>query len=150
MVSYNCAKCNEEFDNKADCDIHEKIKACMIMLYVDKEYFEEFEEVPYFSELYSYKQNASSEKIQVIEAKDGEKIYKCKFCDNVFSRVDSLSRHTKKFCNIKKELEALKANNQHLVNERPPPDPELGDFDMEDFKNKFDELMQNYIANRKS
>lgn len=152
MPTYNCSKCNEEFNDKKEYEMHEKLEPCVIRLYVDKGYYEVFEEVPYFSEPYSFKQNASGDKIQVVKVEEGEKVYQCKFCDNVFSRVDSLSRHTKKFCKIKKELEALKEKNPHLEDERekPSPEPELLDFDMDDFKNKFDELVQNYIDNRKT
>lgn len=155
MSDMKCHFCNEEFNKKNEYEEHIKLEPCVIRLYIDKEYYDEFEKVPYFSELYSFKQNASGDNIQIIAKpeKEGDKeqrIFQCKFCDGTFSRIDSLSRHTKKFCKVKKEIEALKVNNPHLEDERAPEEPDLGDFDMEDFKQKFDELMQNYIANRKT
>jgi uncharacterized C2H2 Zn-finger protein len=147
-MDFKCNKCKEIFAIKKEYDEHVKLEECVIYMYIDKDKYKVFEKVPYFSKLYSFKQNMSGDNIEVFVQKD--KIYQCKFCDGIFSRVDSLSRHTKKFCKVKKELEDLKEKNPHLDDERPPKETDLGDFDVEDFKEKFDILMQNYITNRKS
>jgi hypothetical protein len=168
MQYYKCPKCEEEFMEKSKYNEHIKLEPCVIRMYIDKYNYDEYEKIPpFFSEHVNFKkmlvgnnhqyrplsENSEEEHYQKedneqidTEPKIETKIYQCKLCDNTFSRVDSMSRHTKKFCKVKKELEALKERNPHLIDERI----ENGDFDMEDFKQKIDEIMQNYFANKKT
>lgn len=155
MQVNKCPNCDEEFKKKSDFDEHIKLEPCLIRMYIDKEYYDEYDKIPsFFSEHVSFKKmivgNCPQYKtLQTIQEKDGDKeqkIFQCKLCDNTFSRADSLGRHNKKFCKVKKELEPLKLSNPHLIDER---DEDLGDFDMEDFKQKIDEVMQNYISEQK-
>ena len=157
-----CPKCDEEFKKKSEYEEHMKLEPCVIRLFINKAHYDTYEKVPEFlSEHVNFKKmilGNSYQKQTVVheedeegkegkEGKDGKehKVFKCKICDNIFSRADSLSRHVKKFCKIKKELDPLKATNPHLQDDR---DEDLGDFDMEEFKDKIDELMQNYLANK--
>ena len=81
-MEYKCDKCEEIFTIKKEYEEHMKLEPCVIRMYVDKGDYETFEEVPYFSELYSFKQNASGDNIQrVKQEENGEKIYQCKFCE---------------------------------------------------------------------
>lgn len=165
MQTYECPKCEEEFKQKSKYDEHIKLEPCLIRMYIDKYNYDEYDKVPaFFSERVNFKKmlvgnnhqyrplteiqedEQSQKEGDSIQKGSEQKIYQCKLCDNTFSRVDSMSRHTKKFCKVKKELEALKERNPHLIDERT----EFSEYDMEIFKQQIDEIMQNYFANKKN
>lgn len=157
MKNNKCSNCNEEFENKAFYDEHVKYKACVLRLFINKEHYQQYDKIPsYLSTHCSFKRMIGGTLIHNLthtqqnpdESKE-LRIFKCKYCDNVFSRIDSLGRHNKKFCKVKKELDILKIKNQHLEDDKNPEDLESEEFDMDEFKDKFDVLMQNYIENRK-
>lgn len=154
MQTYKCQKCEQCFSSKSKYDDHIKFEACILRLYIDKQLYNEYEKIPtFFSEPVSYKKlviganHQYKEFVPTDENKD-QRVFKCKVCDNTFSRADSLSRHRRKFCKIRKELEPLTKTNPHLIDE--VEEDIDSDFDMTEFKEKMDELMHNYIANRKN
>jgi uncharacterized C2H2 Zn-finger protein len=115
--NYICSRCNENFNIKREYDLHLLTEPCDIKLFIDKTKYTSFNQVPYFSELYSFKQRASGKNIKKIktENENNEKVFPCVLCDMVFSRIDSLNRHVKNHCKIKKELKATQINNFFLV-----------------------------------
>ena len=125
MQKYNCIKCDEEFTDIKKYEIHVKTEPCIVHMYINKYNYDTYDKLPKFiSEHVNFKQmllgnqNYKSYESNEVKTDEDENIYKCKFCDNVFSRADSLSRHTKKFCKVKKILEPLKKLNLHLIDER--------------------------------
>ena len=77
MVEYKCDKCGKIYSKKFDYNRHMKRKnPC----------------------------TSSTQNIVVVTQKNVDKIeqnLKCTYCEQVFSRIDSLNRHTNSFCKIK-------------------------------------------------
>lgn len=162
MQVNKCDKCDKQFKKKIQLDTHIKLEECIDKLYIDKKKYAKYDDMPSFiSEYVSFKKmivginhQYKPPTISIKEEKndgqennknDEEQILICKFCDNTFTRNDSLTRHINKFCKVKKEVEKLKEYNPHLVDDK---DIKISDYDMEEFKDKIEEIMNKYIESQ--
>jgi uncharacterized C2H2 Zn-finger protein len=84
MTKYECSKCSKIFRQKSDYDRHlKRKKPCSAQIH-----------------------NIPQEPIE--KQKDKVKTNECKYCHNIFSRSDVLSRHIDKYCKIRKSQDDSK------------------------------------------
>lgn len=93
MVNYTCERCQKQFNRKSNYDYHinNKKNQCKLNIH------DESTMNPTESNLNPNESNSSS--------KNNVKVYECKYCQNIFSTSSNLSKHIKKSCKDKKNLD---------------------------------------------
>jgi uncharacterized C2H2 Zn-finger protein len=148
---FKCSNCNEIFDRKMKYLEHTRLEACVVINYIDKKEYDTYEKIPsFFSDYVSFKKLliGTNHQYKTTDINDdglNEQNYKCELCDNTFSRMDSLSRHTNKFCKVKKELEHIMDKNPNILDDKTNYDR----CNIEEFKQSLDEILQTYFPMEK-
>lgn len=126
MVQYNCDRCGKDFKQK--CHFHNHLKRKNICKPIQSDTTIQFMKEKYeFIKKSPHNSTQLSTQLHTTPHNSTQNQNKCKYCDEIFSRSDSLARHMQKYCNksknlmkeneeLKKKIEKLECDKTHIVN----------------------------------